>query len=199
MTDIEAGPQSELEQRARPRERAIDRVLRRNLPRGLFVRSLLIIIIPMVILQCVVAAVFMERHWQMVTTRLSAAVTRDIAAVIDLLGTSPQVVGDNEIIRIAQERMGLETKIIAGNTLPPPTPIPLFSILDRTLSEQIRKQINRPFWINTSADEKTVEIRVRLDNDRILSVITRRDRTYASNTQIFIFWMVGASLFLLFI
>jgi two-component system osmolarity sensor histidine kinase EnvZ len=199
MTDIEAGPQSELEQRTRPRERTIDRVLRRNLPRGLFVRSLLIIIIPMVILQCVVAAVFMERHWQMVTTRLSAAVTRDISAVIDLLGTSPQVVGDNEIIRIAQERMGLETKIMAGNTLPPPTPIPLFSILDRTLSEQIRKQINKPFWINTSADEKTVEIRVRLDNDRILSVITRRDRTYASNTQIFIFWMVGASLFLLFI
>ena len=58
------------------------RWLRHWLPTGLYTRSLLIIILPMVLLQIVVAAVFMERHWQMVTERLSAAVTRDIAAVI---------------------------------------------------------------------------------------------------------------------
>ncbi|MGO7697051.1 hypothetical protein, partial [Rhizobium leguminosarum] len=39
---------------------------------------------PMVLLQSVVAAVFMERHWQMVTERLSLAVTRDIAAIIEI-------------------------------------------------------------------------------------------------------------------
>jgi len=199
MTDVDAGQQSDHEQKPRQPDLSFDRILRRNLPRGLFVRSLLIIIIPMVILQCVLAAVFMERHWQMVTTRLSAAVTRDIAAVIDLLDTTPQMTSDAEIIRIAQERMGLETKILSGHTLPPPTPIPLFSILDRTLSEQIEKQIKKPFWINTSADEKTVEIRVQLDDNRILSVTTRRDRTYASNTHIFLIWMVGTSLFLIFI
>ena len=36
----------------------------------------------MLILQTVLAAVFMERHWQMVTERMSSAVTRDIAAII---------------------------------------------------------------------------------------------------------------------
>lgn len=199
MTDIGTGPQSDREPKTRPRDIALDRLLRRNLPRGLFARSLLIIILPMVVLQCVLAAVFMERHWQMVTTRLSAAVTRDIAALIDLLDTTPQLRNDAELIRIAQRRMGLEIKVSAGSTLPPPNPIPLFSILDRTLSGQITKQINKPFWLNTSVDEKTVEIRVKLDGNRILSVVTRRDRAYASNTHIFLLWMVGTSLFLLFI
>ena len=54
------------------------------MPKGLYARSLIIVIAPIVILQSVVAYVFMERHWQLVTYRLSAAVTQDIAALIDI-------------------------------------------------------------------------------------------------------------------
>ena len=38
----------------------------------------------MVILQSVIAFVFMERHWSLVTQRLSAVVVQDIAALIDI-------------------------------------------------------------------------------------------------------------------
>ena len=38
----------------------------------------------MVLLQCVIAYFFMERHWESVTYRLSQALTQDVAAVIDL-------------------------------------------------------------------------------------------------------------------
>ena len=46
--------------------------LRSVMPKGLYARALLIIIVPMVVLQSVVAFVFMERHWNTVTQRLSA-------------------------------------------------------------------------------------------------------------------------------
>jgi two-component system osmolarity sensor histidine kinase EnvZ len=198
-TEIDSTGNVVEEPRSIIRDGAVSRFLRRNLPRSLFTRSLLIIIIPMVLLQIVVAAVFMERHWQMVTTRLSAAVTRDIAALVDLAETRPQPISDEELVRIAGDRMGLQLKIIAGSKLPPPQPIPLFSILDRTLSEQINSQVNRPFWINTSNDARTMEIRIAIAGNRILSIITRRDRAYASNTQIFIIWMTGTSLVLIII
>lgn len=184
-----------------PRPRAVlvnaARFLRRNLPRGLFARSLLIIVLPMLILQTVLVFVFMERHWQMVTNRLSAAVTRDIASVIDLMDKMPDQ--QAEIIRIAEERMGLIVTVTPGNKLPARKPIPLFSILDRTLSRQINNQINRPFWIDSSAGPKQVEVRIAIDHSRILSVITQRDRTSASNTQIFLIWMFGTSLVLIII
>ncbi|MDB5525306.1 MAG: putative two-component sensor histidine kinase [Rhizobium sp.] len=198
-TEIEGTSVSTEEQRPVHKDNAVSRFLRRNLPRSLFTRSLLIVIIPMVLLQIVVASVFMERHWQMVTTRLSAAVTRDIAAIIDLIDTFPKSARDDQLVRIARDRLGLQIAITPGKALPPPRPIPLFSILDRTLSRQINTQISRPFWLNTSDDSKTVEIRIKLDDDRILSVITRRDRTYASNTQIFLMWMAGTSLVLIII
>ncbi|MCB1447913.1 MAG: two-component sensor histidine kinase [Rhizobiaceae bacterium] len=175
----------------------IGRFFRRNLPRGLFARSLLIIVLPMLILQTVLVFVFMERHWQMVTSRLSAAVTRDIASIIDLLDKMPG--RQDEIIRIAEDRMGLTVKVMPGDKLPPRKPVPFFSILDKTLSRQINKQINRPFWIDSSLGPKQVEVRLVIDGKRILSVVTQRDRTSASNSQIFLIWMFGTSLVLIII
>ena len=40
------------------------------LPKGLYARSVLIVLLPMVILQSVITYTFMERHWQLVTFRL---------------------------------------------------------------------------------------------------------------------------------
>ena len=172
------------------------RWLRHQMPTGLYARSLLIIILPMVLLQAVVAFVFMERHWQLVTQRLSMAVTRDIAAIIDLIETYPQDDNYTEITRIARERLELIISIEPGKDLPPPRSKPFFNILDEILSEEIVRQIRRPFWIDTVGESNLVEIRILLDN-KILRVYARRNQAYASNTHIFILWMVGASLVLI--
>ncbi|MEX0956534.1 MAG: ATP-binding protein [Rhizobiaceae bacterium] len=171
-------------------------VLAQYLPKRLYARSLIIVIAPMLLLQSVIAFVFMERHWQTVTFRLSAAVTRDIAAIIDLVETYPDDNGYSEIVRIAQERMELNIDILPPDPLPAPSPKPFFSILDQALSSEIVRQINRPFWIDTVGNSNIVEIRVRLDG-KVLRVFARRGQAYASNTHIFLLWMVGTSLVLL--
>src|SRR5690606_6707163 len=132
-----------------------------------------------------VAFVFMERHWQTVTVRLSTAVTRDIAALIDMIETWPSDEDHSQIIRIAQERMLMRIDLLPPDPLPPPGPKPFFSILDQTLSEQITQQINRPFWLDTVGNSNIVEIRIRLE-DKVLRVFARRSHTYASNTHIFL-------------
>ncbi len=102
--------------------RSAGRWLRHWLPTGLYTRSLLIIILPMILLQAVVAAVFMERHWQLVTERLSAAVTRDISAVIELLQTDPEEDDYQRVIRIAREKLDLSVYIEPKTDLPAPNP-----------------------------------------------------------------------------
>src|SRR5918993_295383 len=105
------------------------------LPKGLYARPLIIIIAPVVLLQSVIAYVFMERHWQLVTRRLSSAVTADIAALIDVYETYPQDRQAETLSRIASERLGLDLDVLPDATLPPPGPKPFFSILDEALSE----------------------------------------------------------------
>ncbi|WP_337182258.1 ATP-binding protein [Shinella sp.] len=176
--------------------RRFARWLRRRMPTGLYARSLLIIIIPMVLLQAVVAFVFMERHWQLVTQRLSQAVTRDIAAIIDLIETYPEDQTYAQVIRIARERLDLIVSVEAGTELPPPRRKPFFNILDEILSDEIVRQIRRPFWIDTVGDSGVVEVRILLDK-KVLRVYARRSQAYASNTHIFLLWMVGTSLVLI--
>jgi two-component system osmolarity sensor histidine kinase EnvZ len=147
-------------------------------------------------LQSVVAAVFMERHWQMVTQRLSMAVTQDIAAIIQIIDTYPQDADYTAITRIAREQMKLQISVEPDGDLPPPREKPFFSILDGILSDELTDQIKRPFWLDTLGDSNLVEIRIKLDG-KILRVLTKRNQTYASNTHIFIVWMVGASLVLI--
>jgi two-component system osmolarity sensor histidine kinase EnvZ len=172
------------------------RWIRSVMPTGLYARSLLIIVTPMVILQSVVAFVFMERHWNTVTRRLSAAVTQDIAALIDVYRSFPQDPDQVTIRRIAQERLGLGVDFLPGTDLPPPGSKPFFSLLDQALSLEISRQIARPFWIDTVGRSALVEIRIKLDNT-VMRVFARRSAAYASNSEIFLFWMVGTSLVLL--
>ena len=64
--------------------------LKLMLPKGLYARALLIIIGPMVVLQSVVAFMFVDRQWSVVNYYLSSAVTREIATLIDVYKTYPQ-------------------------------------------------------------------------------------------------------------
>ncbi|WP_245482720.1 ATP-binding protein, partial [Mesorhizobium sp. M7A.F.Ca.ET.027.03.2.1] len=168
------------------------------MPKRLYARSLIIVIAPMILLQSVVAFVFMERHWATVTQRLSQATVRDIAAIIDLIETYPRDADYTNIIRIAQDRMQLKVDLLPPDPLPAPGPKPFFSILDDVLSSEITRQINRPFWIDTVGNSNIVEVRVQLEG-KVLRVFVRRSQAYASNTHIFLIWMVGTSLVLLMI
>jgi len=173
-----------------------NRRIKNMMPTGLYARSLLIIIVPMVILQSVVAFVFMERHWNTVTRRLSSAVTQDIAGLIDVYKSYPQDPERATLRRIARERLDLVVDFLPGTDLPPPGPKPFFSLLDQALSREIGNQIRRPFWIDTVGKSSLVEIRIKLD-DAVMRVFARRSAAYASNSEIFLLWMVGTSLVLL--
>ena len=168
------------------------------MPKGLYARALLIMIVPMVVLQSVVAFVFMERHWNLVTRRLSAAVVQDIAALIDVYKIYPQDKDRTQLRTIAQQRLGLVVDFLPVGDLPPPGPKPFFSLLDQTLSVQIGRQVARPFWIDTVGKSQYVEIRIQLP-DTVMRIFAQRGAAYASNSEIFLFWMLGTSSILLIV
>ena len=92
--------------------------------------------------------------------------------------------------------MGLKIDLARGEELPPARSKPFFDLLDTTLSDELTRQIGRPFWIDTVGRSNFVDIRIKLDT-AVMHVIARRSQAYASNSQIFLLWMVGTSLVLL--
>ena len=166
------------------------------MPKGLYARALIIIIAPIVVLEGVVAFVFMERHWQAVTRRLSEATARNVAALVELYQQRPDAEGQQRLIDMARDQLGLSMQIMPPGNLPATRPKPFFAFLDRALSNEIRNYVDKPFWIDTVGQSSHVDIRVKLD-DAVLRVVATRAQTFASNSHIFLLWMVGSSVILL--
>jgi two-component system, OmpR family, osmolarity sensor histidine kinase EnvZ len=203
-TSLQTGLQGSLKASVKPLnsiKKRIGRAIASLLPKGLYARALLIIIAPMVLLQSIIAYTFMERHWQLVTRRLSSAVTADIAALIDIYEAYPQHHSRTQseaeaLMQIAANRLNLDVDVMSPGLLPPPNPKPFFSILDEALSEELARQISKPYWIDTVGRSNLIEIRVKLDTG-IIRVFARRSQAYASNSHIFLVWMAGSSVVLL--
>jgi len=167
-----------------------------RMPKGLYARALIIIIAPVVLLQSVVTFVFLERHWQTVTHRLSTGTVQNIGMLIDLYEQFPASRDVAALTRLAQENLGLRVRFARGDELPQARSKPFFDLLDNTLSDGLERRIQRPFWIDTVGRSDFVDIRVKLD-DAVMHVLARRSQTYASNSHIFLVWMLGTSLVLL--
>jgi two-component system osmolarity sensor histidine kinase EnvZ len=171
----------------------VSRLLGELAPKGLYARALIIIIAPIVLLESVVAFAFMERHWNQVTRRLSEATARDMAAIVSIYESSED---GTRLAELAQSKFGFTLEILPPGNLPTAQPKPFFDLLDRALSDELRTFVNRPFWIDTVGQSRSVEVRVRLDR-AILRFTAQRGQTYASNSHIFLIWMVGTSVVLL--
>lgn len=172
-------------------------LLKRLMPSGLYWRSLIIIVAPMVLLQVVVTYVFLERHWQLVTERLSAKTIAEIAMLLDEFEEDPSPFHASRIIKRAGDNLGLPIAFLDGETLPD-TPSSAGGLLADSLNDEIRKRIARPYWINTLRQNRYVDIRIAY-NGGVMRVLTPASQVYASNSHIFIVWMVGTSIVLIIV
>jgi two-component system, OmpR family, osmolarity sensor histidine kinase EnvZ len=175
------------------------RMLNRIAPGGLFARSLLIIILPMLLLQIVVAYVFMERHWTAATMRLSSAFANDVVALVNAYD---EITPREEAKRFMQANARIlsmsRLRFLPEQDLPPPLPRPMFEQLDDALEEELSTRLKRPFWMDVAPESGTPELRILLDGE-VLSISFRRSAAAVSNGHIFLVWMGVSSLVLILI
>ena len=59
--------------------------IKRLLPRTMFGRSLLIVVMPLILLQAIATWIFYDRHWTAISWRLSTGVAGDIGLMIEAI------------------------------------------------------------------------------------------------------------------
>ena len=160
------------------------------LPKGLYSRSLLIIIIPVVVLQGILTFVFLDRHWQLVTRKLSSAVASEIATFVDV---APSL-GLNKVIELSKKFYDAEVNYIPNEKIINDLPKPI-NLVENTLSKELAKTINDNFWVDAHTYEKRVIVQIE-KNEGIYEFIIPRRNVYATNSHIFLVWMVISSLLL---
>ena len=160
------------------------------LPKGLYSRSLLIIIVPVVVLQGILTFVFLDRHWQLVTRKLSSAVASEIATFVDV---APSL-GLNKVVELSKKFYDAEVNYIPNQKLINNIPKPI-NLVENTLSKELSKIMTDNFWVDAHTYEKRVIVQIEKEEGIYEFTIPRRN-VYATNSHIFLVWMVISSLLL---
>ena len=165
--------------------------LKKISPNSLYTRSLIIIIAPIVVLQAILTFVFLERHWQLVTKKLSSSVVSEIGMIIKM-----QRETDQEIISsYAKEFYDISINYYSNQEIPSDNNIPK-TIVERTLVREIRERLDTKTWVQDFPEEKKVKVIIPLGSSIIEFLIPRRN-VYATNSHIFLVWMVISSILIL--
>jgi two-component system osmolarity sensor histidine kinase EnvZ len=168
--------------------------LKRLLPRGLFGRSLIIIVAPIVLLQAIIAYVFFERDLDTTTRRLARDVAADMAMLVALEDNNPSPARER-LRALAARQLDYRIQFLPGQNLPPIHGQPVTTI-DVALDDILEQRIGADRDFRTARMGDDFDIRVDV-HDGVLSVLVPRDRVTVSKPDIFILWMVGSSLLLM--
>jgi two-component system osmolarity sensor histidine kinase EnvZ len=171
------------------------RRLRDLMPYGLFGRTVLIILLPVLLLQGASTYIFFDRHWTRMTERLGYAVAGEIAAVSDQIEARPS---DQETIEILKSLMAQHLDILV--TYSPRAVDETLQTeaddgpgLEDTLARAMVSQVRRPFSVNVDMDRKRIDVEVQLKRG-LLQVSLPQRRMYDSSGYIFVLWLNGLAL-----
>src|ERR1700751_5011801 len=135
--------------------------IKRVLPRTMFGRSLLIVVIPLVVLQAIATWIFYDRHWAAVSWRLSAGVAGDIALLIEAMQGAGSDTRAARLLEKAAAVTDLDLKVRAGEGLPRQLPSS-GTLVEDQLTQAMRGRVDLPYRIETLGDPYAIRVNVQL-------------------------------------
>ncbi len=168
------------------------------MPKGLYWRTLLIIVAPAALLQLIITLVFLDDHWQATSKRMSQGVAADVALIIQLYERDPSPENLADLQALALRPLRLEVELQPNTALEIPRCRPWGSTLDRHFLRALTQDIGRDVFYDSTCPGPQVIIRVETPRG-ILQLKAFRDRLQARSGPLFVMWITGATLFLIIV
>lgn len=169
--------------------------IKRLLPTSLFSRALLILLVPVVVLQLLIAHVFYDRHWGSVVRNMSSTTAADIAMLANEYDQLNRQLGTQKASEQTQKRgqqLGIDVTFSDDPALMVATGEGREEFPD--FYDNLNSKIAVPVMILPSESDE-IEVRVNAVNG-VLKFVFSRKRLASSTTTIFIFWMMGSAVLL---
>jgi two-component system osmolarity sensor histidine kinase EnvZ len=152
--------------------------LKRYMPRGLYTRALIILILPVLSLQLLVSIVFIQRHFEGVTRQMTAAVAIDLRYLRDLADAAPN--REAAITSVNAVALPLELAVSWPYDIPDiVSDRQWFDFTGRTVAIRLREAVPQ-IWAVSMADRRRVTVWIATEQGP-MSVDISRTRLSASN------------------
>ena len=164
--------------------------VRRVLPRGFFGRALVIVAVPLVLLQLLLAAIFYEEHWEEVGRQLAYQFANQLNSISKQIANAPDQA--DAVISQSQEAFNIRLHYEPGETLDAGRLHPADSYLDYALERMLGRRLDYSYRYDTRSHDDTVEVQVELPSG-VLTVVAPIEHVSSSTTNIFISLMIMSS------
>ena len=171
------------------------RLVKKWLPRSLFGRSLLIVVLPIALMQGAVVWGFFEAHLAAVDDQLCRGLAGDVAADVQDYQASPTPDTAARLAARAERLQALSITLQPGGVLPNYRHRSLIPRNDATLDRALDDALDASFWVDTARYPAYVDIRVAVHGGT-LRIIAPRDRVYAAQGPAFVIELLIATLIL---
>lgn len=166
------------------------RRFRDYLPKGLYWRTYLIIVLPVAVMQILVAGVFVDAHWRATSKRMTQSVAGEVAALVRLYEAAPEQV--DRWRALGQDTLRLGLRFEPGAPLAAPRCLPLQSVVDTYLRVFLGGELQREIWYDASCPGPVARIRVPTQGG-VLAFSAYKSQIQAGSIIPFLIWTLAAT------
>lgn len=169
------------------------RWLKKYMPRGIYARAALILILPVLLLQLLISVVFIQRHFDGVTQLMTSAESIDLRYIVDAANAAPDVVSAQAVFNQIGTGLAIDAEFTTSG-MPTLDEKPFVDLTGNTVIATLRNGVDRILAVSL-ADRRVVVVWVDTDHGPARLSFSRR-RVSASNPHQLLVIMVVTGAFM---
>lgn len=162
---------------------------KRFLPRTLFLRGLLIVVLPILLVQAVTAIVFYDRHWDNITRRMAYSYAGEIAYLTTQITTLENAYLRDRQLAVFSRQTDIDAQFMPGESL---LALPSKGDDFTQLHDELSKRLPYPITVHRLRAAEEVAVRIGLPAG-VLELRSTVKRLESGTTTIFFLWTIGSS------
>ncbi|MEE9455102.1 MAG: ATP-binding protein [Paracoccaceae bacterium] len=165
------------------------------MPHSFFARAVLILLFPVVVLQLVVGFVFIQRHYEQITTQMAGSVALELNYAAHLADSAREIASAHIALATIGRPFNMRFNLLPDEVIIPDARYYFYDLSGKALVSSLQRDIERAISVNLTKDFRAAEIRIQTDKGVLLAIFPR-SRVSASNPHQLLVLMVAVSIIL---
>lgn len=161
--------------------------LKAYLPKSLFGRALMIVLVPILILQGVAAGLFVQRHYDRITGQMASAVAHELNYTINRVEEAGTIEAARAALAEASEQLNMEMGLDEGATVESRLLRDVYDVTGGIIHETFKDEVRRPLALDLVNFRKYAHVRI-VTTKGVLRVLVPRGRLNPSNPHQLLIW-----------
>ena len=171
--------------------------VKKILPKGLFYRSLIIVVTPIILLQIIITIVFFDSLWIKTNKGMTRSLVNEVESLLDIYNSEKDE-NKQMIIDLYNKNFDFIVSLKENENLPQKKMERWYSPVDRSLRRDLKSAFPNSYWFDTTTYKELVELRVA-HKDGYFQIFFPREKIAVSSVRIFGLWITLPGILLIII